>query len=41
MVVSPSTRTVIVRMGDDYQTNIQIAATLQTLADRLASGTPG
>ncbi|XVQ82267.1 serine hydrolase domain-containing protein [Microbispora siamensis] len=41
MVASPSTRTVIVRMGDDYQTNIQIAATLQRLADRLASVTPG
>ncbi|GAA2881426.1 hypothetical protein GCM10010517_44340 [Streptosporangium fragile] len=35
MVVSPSTRTVIVRMGDDEQTNIQIAATLQRLADQL------
>ncbi|MEV4454700.1 serine hydrolase [Microbispora sp. NPDC049633] len=40
MVVSPATGTVIVRMGDDYRTNIQIAATLQNLADRLASATP-
>ncbi len=38
MVVSPATRTVIVRMGDDYQTNIQIAATLQKLTGRPASG---
>ncbi|MFI7709175.1 serine hydrolase domain-containing protein [Nonomuraea sp. NPDC049480] len=38
MVVSPATRTVIVRMGDDdvNMTNIQIATTLQKLADRLA-----
>lgn len=41
MVVSPATRTVIVRMGDDYRTNIQIAAALQNLADRMASVTPG
>lgn len=38
MVVSPSTRTVIVRMGDDgpNTNNIKIATTLQKLADSLA-----
>lgn len=38
LVVSPTTRTVAVRMGDDDPINIAIAHDLQAVADRVAGG---
>jgi len=37
MIVSPSTDTVVVRMGDDNGGNIELANTLQNLARRTAT----